>query len=176
MGAYDQIKDRLWPRGPRPDIWMIVDCARDQRIFSTVSYSGLQRECLFAGQLAVPLERAAPYLLQLEYDDRATRRLIDDGFGQSWGVLIRADLGIKTLRKHLRTLLRVQGPNGKYMLFRYWDPRVLRVYLPTCMSDEVRQFFGPIEHLYVEDRAVESRMIQYSDRNGRIEQVVIPIS
>jgi hypothetical protein len=30
------------------------------------------------------------------------------------------------------------------LIFRYYDPRVLRVYLPTCWPAEVSTFFGPV--------------------------------
>ena len=36
------------------------------------------------------------------------------------------------LRHHLKGFLRVRGESGQKMMFRYYDPRVLRVYLPTC--------------------------------------------
>jgi hypothetical protein len=169
MTTYDQMRDVFWPKGQRPDMWMVIDTSRDRRIFPAISFSGLQHECLFAGELSTALERTAPYLIQLEMDDRSTIRMVEDGFGQNWGMFIRADVGIKTLRKHLRTMLRVQGPKGNYMLFRYWDPRVLRVYLPTCLPDEIRRFFGPMEQVWVEDKPTASRMLRFADRNGRLE-------
>jgi hypothetical protein len=168
--AYSQIKDQFWPKGQRPDVWMVVDCSRNPRIYPALTYSGLRHECLFAGQISVPLQRNAPYLVQLELDDRATIRLIDDSFGDSWGIILRADVGIKTLRKHLRTLLRVQGPNGRRMLFRYWDPRVLRIYLPTCLPDELQRFFGPIEQLFVEDKSGSERLLRFANRGSRLER------
>ena len=175
MSIYEQVRDQFWPKGHRPDIWMIADCARDKRIYPAVTYSGLRHECLFAGTLSIPLQRNAPYLVQLELDDAATIRMIDGAFGQSWGTFLRADVGIKTLRKHLRTLLRVQAPDGRYMLFRYWDPRVLRVYLPTCLPDEVRRFFGPVEQVWVEDQPGKDRLLRFADRAGKLENFDLPI-
>jgi len=37
------------------------------------------------------------------------------------------------------------------MLFRYYDPRVLRIYLPTCNAGELSTIFGPITGYIVED-------------------------
>ncbi len=175
MSVYEQVRNQFWPKGHRPDMWMIIDGGRDRRIYPAVSYSGLQHECLFAGSLSIPLQRSAPYLIQLEIDDKSTIRMIEDGFGQSWGTFIRADVGIKTLRRHLRTMLRVQSPSGKYMLFRYWDPRVLRVYLPTCLPDEVQRFFGPMEQVYVEDQPVKQRFLRFANRAGKLEKAELPI-
>lgn len=175
MSVYEQVRDQFWPKGQRPDMWMIIDGGRDRRIYPAVSFSGLQHECLFAGNLSVPLQRSAPYLVQLELDDRSTIRMIEDGFGQSWGTFLRADVGIKTLRRHLRTMLRVQAPNGKYMLFRYWDPRVLRIYLPTCFPEELHRFFGPVEQIWVEDQPVLSRYLRFANRNGKLEKMIFEV-
>ncbi|MCF6281484.1 MAG: DUF4123 domain-containing protein [Candidatus Polarisedimenticolaceae bacterium] len=35
-------------------------------------------------------------------------------------------------------------------MFRFYDPRVLRLYLPTCTGNEAKQFFGPIPQIIVE--------------------------
>jgi hypothetical protein len=86
----------------------------------------------------------APYLVQLDREDRFTRYLIDTGWSRSWATFLRTETGIKQLRRHLRDFLRVRDESGKRLIFRYYDPRVLRVYLPTCWPAELSTFFGPI--------------------------------
>lgn len=49
------------------------------------------------------------------------------------------------MRRHLTTLLEVRSPDRKKLFFRYYDPRVLQVFLPTCDSAQLRQVFGPID-------------------------------
>jgi hypothetical protein len=63
-------------------------------------------------------------------------------------VSTQCDMRMKRLRHHLRTLLVVKSWSGERMLFRYYDPRVLRAYLPTCTSDELRTVFGPVPQYY----------------------------
>lgn len=53
--------------------------------------------------------------------------------------------------KHLRKILVVTGDDGNEMYFRYYDPRVLRVFLPTCEPVQLREFFGPIDAFIAED-------------------------
>ena len=45
------------------------------------------------------------------------------------------------------------------MYFRFYDPRVLSVFLPTCSPPQVRQLFGPVSAFFVEseDRDVVLR-------------------
>jgi len=51
---------------------------------------------------------------------------------------------------HLRRFLTVRTEKGKKLLFRFYDPRVLRLYLPTCTSTELNTFFGPVERFVCE--------------------------
>lgn len=158
------IEERLWPKGPRRDAWMILDAARDRRIFSLLVECHLEYSCLYSGPLQPELEMAAPHLVHLEHDDRETRRLIGQAWGNSWGVFLRSDSRLDSLRRHLRGFLLVRDPAGNRLVFRYYDPRVLRVYLPTCTPNELRTVFGPIEHFLVEDEGPQTALEFRMDR------------
>jgi hypothetical protein len=146
----ERIRKQLWPEDTGRDIWVVLDGARDRRIYGHVVDTYLESTCLYSGTLPPALEVAAPYLVQLESDDRLTTRVLQQGWGQSWGVFLKSTASLKKLRRHLREFLVVTGPTGKRMVFRYYDPRVLRVYLPTCTSEELADLFGPIEAFWTE--------------------------
>jgi len=145
------IEELLWPEGFRRDVWMIVDAARDRKVFSILVNSYLEYSCLYSGPIPPALEAAAPYLVQLEHEDRYTRELLEHAWGNTWGIVMRCDSGLDRLRRHLRQFLVVRDPRGNRLVFRYYDPRVFRVYLPTCNESELRTIFGPIESFYAED-------------------------
>jgi hypothetical protein len=151
----------LWPRGERSDIWMIVDFARDRQIFPMLLAMSLEYSCLYSGNLPPALAMTAPYLIKLEFDQRETRRLLKASWGNSWGIFLKCDNNLKALRRHLREFLLVRGPGGDTLVFRYYDPRVLRVYLPTCYPDELRQVFGPIESFWMEDANADT-LLQFT--------------
>jgi hypothetical protein len=147
-----RIEEYLWPKGYSRDAWMLVDAARDRRIFELLLecfYS--QHSCLFAGPIAPELQVAAPYLVQLAYDDKKTRKFLQMAWGNSWGVFVKCNQRLEVLRKHLRTFLLVRDEDGNQLMFRYYDPRILRVYLPTCRVGELETVFGPIERFVMED-------------------------
>jgi Domain of unknown function (DUF4123) len=149
----DRIETCLWPDGLKRDIWMVVDAARDKAIYGLLLdcfYS--QHSCLFAGDLAPELEVAAPYLVQLDYDDEKTRRFVNRAWGNNWGVFVKCDKRFDAVLRHLRTFLTVRDEAGNKLMFRYYDPRILRVYLPTCTTRELQTVFGPIERFLMEDR------------------------
>ena len=146
----NRLELELWPRGYRRDIWMVVDAARDQRIFGLLLESRLEFSCLYTGPLHPALETLAPYLVQLEHEDRRCRRFLELAWGHSWGIFIKCDTTLERLRKHLRGFLSVRDPGGLKLLFRYYDPRVLQVYLPSCSSEDLRVVFGPIDRFWAE--------------------------
>lgn len=150
------LEAHLWPAGLRRDVWMVLDSARDPRIFSLLLASYLEYSCLYSGVLPVSLENAAPYLVHLEFEERRTRYLLEQAWGNSWGIFLKCDTRLQTLRTHLRSLLTVRHPSGGKLLFRYYDPRVLRLYLPTCSSGDLRTVFGPIERIFTEGESPQT--------------------
>src|SRR5690349_4435064 len=106
----ESILDALWPpgRSSRRSIFVILDSARDERIYGIVDGTRLQKECLYSGDLPWQMQMTAPYLVQLERDDRFTRNILTNGWGNSWGCFLRSDTSIKLLRRHLRQFLRVR--------------------------------------------------------------------
>ena len=109
--------------------------------------------CLYRGQLEPDMAEVAPYLVKLEFDHPFTKLVLEKGWGNHWGVFavtgLEADL--RKMRTHFRKFLMVISPEGKSIYFRYYDPRVLRVYLPTCNTEEIQTVFGPISCYYLED-------------------------
>ena len=177
MNRYQMIEEFLWPKGSSRDVWMILDCARDQKpIFRFLLGCHLEYSCLYSGPLAPALEMAAPYLVQLEYDNQETRHLLEMGWGNSWGILMRSGTTLKKLRRHLREFLIVRDPQGRRMAFRYYDPRVLRAYLPTCNGEELRTVFGPIDRFWTEaDRDLDHLLEFRLENANRLARQNIPL-
>src|SRR5689334_1630382 len=137
--SVDQLLDAMWRPGlsSRTEVYAIVDCARDTRLYPAVDATYLDKSCLYAGHLPWELKMTAPYLVRLQRGDSFTRFLIERGWGHSWASFLRSEADLRELRRHLRNFLRVRDESGKRLIFRFYDPRVLRVYLPTCLPVEL---------------------------------------
>jgi hypothetical protein len=168
------IEQQLWPQGGNRDVWMIVDAARDRRIYWELTNSHLECTCLYSGDIPFELEAVAPHLAQLEFADKSTRELITRAWGKSWGVFLGCEANMKRLRRHLRTFLIVQDWSGKRLLFRYYDPRVLRVYLPTCTVEELKTVFGPIKQFWTENETAE-RLVSFDFTRGTLRKSEVDI-
>jgi hypothetical protein len=165
----DRVIAALWPAGMAKgtSVWAILDAARDERIYPALRASRLEYLCLYSGKLPEALQRTAPYIVELAPSYSFTRPLLDMGWGKSWGVFLRIG-DSRNLRHHLRGFLRVQDESGRMLVFRYYDPRVLRAYLPTCEVNELKTVFGPISSFLVEGERGES-LLEFAFDGRRLD-------
>ena len=133
------------------NIYTILDSARDDKIYPELSGYNIEGVCLYPGQQAIDMAEVAPYLIKIQYETPFTEWILSEAFGKSWGIFIESESDLETLKKHFRQFLKVYNEEGKSVLFRYYDPRVLRVYLPTCNDKELEIIYGPVFCYYIED-------------------------
>lgn len=143
--------DLIWPQGAAsPSAWAVFDCARDPAIYRLLLGSRLEFRCLYSGNVPRELEVVAPHLVELPRGHRLALQWLDQGLGRSWGVALHTS-DPANLRHQLRKLLKVRGPDGRKLLFRWYDPRVLRAFLPTADAVQMAGFFGDISAWICED-------------------------
>ncbi len=132
-------------------LWAILDAARAEAILPMLKESKAEFQSLYEGVRGEQLAAVAPYLVRLPADSELIAAVVKEGSGKSWGVFLTCSLPLVELRQHLRQFLKVEPPGGgEKALFRYYDPRVLRVYLPTYGEKEAREFFGQVSSYLVE--------------------------
>lgn len=148
----DSLRAQLWrtrPDGSAPQIYAIVDGARGDAAYEKIMAAETETVCLYRGELHPELAKAAPYLVALTPELPITSWLLH-GWGESWGIFVDSGAEMRLLRRHFRTFLMVYDEARKPMYFRYYDPRVLRVFLPTCNADELKVLFGPVDEYLME--------------------------
>lgn len=143
-------------------LYAILDAARDIRVLALLMQSQDEHQSLYEGVQGEKLMQVSPYLVRLDKDSLLLASMVFEGWGHSWGVFLTFGGEFQVLRRHLRQFLEVQLPDGKQVYFRFYDPRVLRVFMPTCTADETNQFFGPIKHYLMEDEQPE-KLLQFAN-------------
>jgi hypothetical protein len=119
----------------------------------------LEVECLLRGELEPDMAEVAPYLVRLEPGAEFAEWVVGTGWGRHWGSFVASRQGFRKLRDHLRALTLIYRRDGTPLYFRYYDPRVLRVFLPTCSPAQLKQMFGPVDAFLAESEAGDAATI-----------------
>ena len=148
--------------------YAVLDGASIPTLLDLLDEHEPEHTCLFSGTLDPEVEQTAPYLVRLQPESEFDRHLMKHGWGHHWGIFatVPKEQPFIAVRKHFRTFLRVRGPEGNPLLFRYYDPRVLRVFLPTCNAEETAALFGPVTSYLLEGEDPSMAMRFLPDRVG----------
>jgi hypothetical protein len=125
--------------------YAVLDGASIEDLLEKLYSSDADFECLYRGELEPDIAEVAPYLVHLRENEPFTEWLLPNLSQRPLGILALTPVDLRQLRTHFRRFLIVRDPNGKPLYFRYYDPRVLSMYLPTCNTDELKTVFGPVE-------------------------------
>ncbi len=164
-GGDESLRTVIFEQGQ--PLYGLLDAARDKRIKKMLEAQPASPfQSLYEGKQGEELADYAPYIVRIYPDSPLIERLIEDGWGKSWGIYLRCPLSILEVRRHFRHFLMVKDETGEEFYFRFYDPRVLRVFLPTCTQDQRLEFFGPVERFFVEDDK-GARVLEFAP-NGEV--------
>lgn len=119
----------------------------------------LESACLFRGKLEPDMAEVAPYLVKLEPESEFAEWVVGTGWGQHWGSFVTTRQSFYKLRDHLRALTLVYRRDGTPLYFRYYDPRVLNVFLPTCSPAQLKEMFGPVDAFIAESETGDAMTV-----------------
>jgi hypothetical protein len=155
-------------------VFSIQDAASSPRLFPNMVLSMMDHACLYEGRIPQVMTEAAPHIVRLAAASSYTRWFLEEGWGKPWGILLHSKANLMDLRAHFQRLLIVKDEGGRKFNFRYFDPRVLRSYLPSCEPAELRLFFGPVIKFFVPaERADE--LLEFSLDKGGLKIERIPV-
>jgi hypothetical protein len=130
-------------------LYAAVDAAADDRLYGLIQLAS-EKQCLFAGEIDPVLARASPWFVALTPQDHLFHAWRDIGRDKAWGILMRSRWGFRDVRRHLRHFMQVMLPAGDVVMFRFYDPRVFKVYLPTCTPEELAKWYKGVSAFVVE--------------------------
>jgi hypothetical protein len=127
-------------------LYTLIDGAQAFELAFTARLMGARLYTLFTGALAVDLAHVGPCLAELTTPEPFLEQWVRAA-GTHAGVLLRTRTDLATLYHHLRKIFVVTDEEGQEYFFRYYDPRVLRVFLPTFVAEtedgRAFQLLGP---------------------------------
>lgn len=142
----------------RNRLFAVLDAAREERVVPFLRTAVDEYDSLYEGLRAETMEDAAPYIVHFGEDSRLLRRLVLTGWGSSWGTYMESPEPLRELRAHFRRILVVtREKDALPMYFRFYDPRVLRGFLPIATTRQIEVVFGPVERFFTEAPGGELR-------------------
>lgn len=160
--------------GPGERLYGVVDAAQDadfaldaQRRF------GLPMRMLFQGEAAQYMGEVAPYLVPIPLDSEYLEAWADR-WGKNVGILLTTSAAPDKVLRHLRDVFVVKDEEGQEYFFRFYDPRALRVYLPTCTPQEGLEFFGPVRSFLCEAEG-PGAILQFTSGREDVHQEAIAL-
>jgi hypothetical protein len=171
--AVEMTFDDLVKEVENDTLFVVLDAARAPEVPTRLVEFKVEHASLFAGEMGELLKDVAPYLARCPQDSPLMKWLLEEGWGDSWGIFVHTDLTLEELRRHLKRFLLVKDEEGRRYHFRFYDPRILRAFLPVCTPAEAAQFFGRIRRFLVEgDSAEELWIFELQER--RVVRRTIP--
>lgn len=148
--------------GQKGNLFAIVDAARGydathqkagtSRILQLLSRLDQPYQSLYGtitNQLD-PLANYGPWLVQIDLDSVLLDELLEQGWGQAWGIYCITRQTMPEVRRRLQHAVLAEIEPKLRAYFRFYDPRVLRTFLPTCDAEQARLFLEESE-IYLED-------------------------
>ena len=136
---------------PGTRLFAIVDGAQAFELAFTARLMGNRIYTLFSGARAVDLAHVGPCLIELAKPAPFLEKWVA-ALGRSAGVLFETGQELSGVYAHLRGIFLVADEREQDFFFRFYDPRVLRTFLPSCTPAEAAAFFGPVRR-WIAERA-----------------------
>lgn len=150
-----------------PAWYAVIDCAQDSRLEGLVKLAQ-EHVCLFKGDVDPQVLNVAPWLAKLSEGEPVLPTWQAHGRGLNWGIMILSSLPLEQLRTHCRRFLQANLPDGRSVLFRYYDPRVFRTYIEAATIEERERWFASGVDRYAVERANGDGLHEYWLENGRL--------
>ena len=159
-----RLEDRLFGSAGFP--FAILDGARHLDTLAMLEESGVPHLCLYTGRLDPEVAVTAPYLVELREEDDLFDRLFDEGWGDSRGIFLLAEQKLRALRLHLKTLAYAEMPDGEVVLFRFYDPRALRAFMPVATPEQRAAMFGEAVDAFLLEDETGEEIVTYENVAG----------
>ncbi|MCW3105925.1 MAG: hypothetical protein JWQ09_431 [Segetibacter sp.] len=155
--------------------YIILDAARMGDKIEEAKQKNTAHDSLYRGGSEESLSAVAPYIFSFTPNTDFSTWYMEKGWGGAWGVMVRSSCTFPELHKHFRKFLLVKTEEGEELYFRFYDPRVLRIFLPTCDKQQILEFFGPVDYFITEGEAKEEAIV-FKQKNGELIEEKIPAS
>jgi len=158
-------------------LYGIVDSARNEEVFRYLILGNVKYKSLFEGTMDIQSFVVSGFLVECKKDSLLFQWLATEAWGDSSCIFFTSKSSFEDLFHHFQQFNRVRLEDDKVVLFRYYDPRVLRKLLPDYNEFELDTFFGDVQSFFAEgeDPSVVD-VFQKGDKDGKTVLLVTRFS
>ncbi|HWB06990.1 MAG TPA: DUF4123 domain-containing protein [Verrucomicrobiales bacterium] len=125
------------------DAYAILDGAVVRQLPDYLDERDSPFACLLRGETDPLVLTRAPYLVRIAPGDEILSWILEEGWGRNWGMFtaVAPDTPFDDVLDHFRQFVQVRLPDGRVVFFRFYDPRVQRLFLPSCDAAQAGELF-----------------------------------
>jgi hypothetical protein len=147
--------------------YALLDAARLEERLDEAKNLNSEFLSLYKGKNREVLAEVAPYLFTVPVNGNFIHWFLEKGWGDACGILLSSHASLEECHRHFRKFLIVKKESGQQLYFRFYDPRVLKTFLPTCTPAQLIEFFGPVSFFLTEGDHKEEALL-FRNMNGKL--------
>lgn len=124
------------------DLFGIFDSARNVDFIKNLVPGDVKYRSLFQGTMFEQSSVLSGYLVECKKESPLFRWMTTKAWSKGCCIYLTSMSSFDELFSHFQKFNRVRMENDKVVLFRYYDPEVLRAWLPGCSRIELDTFYG----------------------------------
>lgn len=130
--------------GVSGDVYAILDGAMVKQLPDWFEDRDAPYACLFPGETDPMVLTRAPWLVRTEPGSEPMAWILQEGWARNWGMfaVVPRDTPFDAVLDHFRKFLQVRLPDERLVFFRFYDPRVQRLFLPSCDAGQTGELFA----------------------------------
>ena len=153
------------------DIYAILDGAVVKQLPDAFESMNVRHACLFRGETDPLVLTRAPWLVKVEPESEVLAWILREGWGRNWGMFaaVPRDTKFDAVLEHFRQFIQVRLPDGRIVFFRFYDPRVQRLFVPSCDAAQAAQLFSlPLAWMCESEEG--TALISCTEKDGAVQR------
>ena len=158
------------------DVYAILDGAVVRQLPDYLEENDANFACLFRGETDPLVLTRAPYLVRIKPGDPLFAWILREGWGRNWGMFAGAphDTPFEAVLEHFREFLQVRLPDGRIVYFRFYDPRVQRLFLKSCDAAQAALLFA-VPTAWGCESEDGSALLMHTVNGGAVSCLTVPL-
>ncbi|MCK0122692.1 DUF4123 domain-containing protein [Loktanella sp. F6476L] len=130
--------------------YLMLDASVDPDIAVCLQAFDSPARCLFDGAAFEELSEVGPWVVEITRYSDAWDWFVEDGFGNSWGIVIHSRLELMRLKVQMKKFIKITDDTGETYFFKFYRPEHFNTYIPAFDAAQLTKFTKGVETFFAE--------------------------